>query len=117
MPNTNYGDRVQARAEVIASDLDNGDKAAASKALQSEMQKMSPQEFDRLLREVQQNERKNTGYGFDLVVGGDAYKSDRKGDARDTSYLIIPSAFEKPVKEVEKSKQQIPSDKAEEPVK
>jgi hypothetical protein len=104
-----YGDRVTSVAQDVANKLDRGNSKGAQDALHNELNRMSPQEYNRLLQEVNQREQKpGQGNGFDIQVSQEP--SNGKSNGRD-SFLIVPSlpgydkslpGFEKPATNTER---------------
>jgi hypothetical protein len=71
-----YSDLVSARAQRIARELDNGNSAGAMSDLKQDAQRMSPQEYRRLIEETRMKDQ--DGVGLDLSAKkttGDAMRS------------------------------------------
>jgi hypothetical protein len=68
MSEINYGDLVTSVAQEVANKLDKGNAKGARESLQNELRRMSPEQYNRLLREVSQREQKVTGSGYDISI-------------------------------------------------
>ncbi len=97
MDKPNYGDRVDAKARQIATQLDCLDGNGAFKALEHVASNMSNPEWARLLKSIKKYDAPGTGLDFDIITDKDnvTLSSTQFGTQRKFDFEILRKVSER----------------------